>query len=534
MKTAASKRARLTTSLAAAISVHCASITTVAFAGGRPGTGVGTSPAPLTVRAQIDWNQRRQSIDGFGASSDYFVRDFAAFPKNKRKQVLDALFDTTRGAGLSIVRSRIWDGSCDGPSARCRIKPTPLTHNPAPGVWEFDCPPVQRDGRCVPGQPKDQWQIWFAREAKRRAKDVSFIFSVWSPPGWMKDTGRPEEGGRLLKRFYPAYADYLSRNVREYASRYDIKADVLSVQNEPGLAGPAATTLWTPEELREFVKDHLGPRFVADRVTSRIMVAEDQYWGEMSAKAILADPDAARYVGVFGGHNYNNSTTPFGGVARRIDLGAAAGRPVWMTEVSRHGQGVPFDPSIDDALGWAKSIHEFMTVADASAWLYWRFQRPGGSESPGWPAGGKEMLISMVPETGRVETAKRLWAMGNYSRFIRPGFVRVAATAEPAPGVHLSAYRQGRSRGRAASSFAVVVVNENENDVAIELVGARATAAHRTSATENLVQIQAPRGTRSRSSLYLAPRSITTFTGRLTPTPSADRLASSAHPASMM
>lgn len=515
VKTAAFKRARLATSLAAAISVHCASITTVAFAAGRPGTGAVTSPAPVTVRAQIDWNQRRQSIDGFGASSDYFVRDFAAFPENKRKQVLDALFDTTRGAGLSIVRSRIWDGSCDGPPSRCRIKPTPLTHNPAPGVWEFDCPPVQRDGRCVPGQPKDRWQIWFAREAKRRAKDVSFIFSVWSPPGWMKDTGRPEEGGRLIKRFYPAYAEYLSRNVREYASRYGIKADVLSVQNEPALVGPAATTLWTPEELREFVKDHLGPRFAADRVTSRIMVAEDQYWGEMSAKAILADPDAARYIGLFGGHNYNNSTTPFGGVARRIDLGAAAGRPVWMTEVSRHGQGVPFDPSIDDALGWAKSIHEFMTVADASAWLYWRFQRPGGPESPGWPAGGREMLINMVPETGRVETAKRLWAMGNYSRFIRPGFVRVAATATPAPGVHLSAYRDARRLSGKANGFVVVVVNENRKDVVIDLERARVDAVYRTSATEDLARVPRSPAAKADLRLRLAPRSVTTFTGKI-------------------
>lgn len=470
-----------------------------------------SEPAPV----RVDWSQRRQPIDGFGASAEYFTRNFAEVSPAKRGEVMDLLFGKSQGAGLSISRLRVWDGGCDGPDTRCASKPTPLSHNPAPGVWAFDCPKDERSGRCSPGKPKDEWQIWFAREGKRRAPDMKVMLSVWSAPGWMKDTGRPENGGRLLDRYYPAYADYLVRNMREYATRYGVRADVLSVQNEPDFAGSASTMVWTPEQLRDFVKLHLGPRLAAERAPARLMIAEDQFWDETSSRATLQDPEAARHIGVFGSHNYIKPLQPFGGAARKIDMGYAAGRPLWMTEVCRFGKDSGFDPSIDDGLGWARSIHEFMTIPEASAWMYWMFQGPFGVGIAQWSHVGAASLISMDPRTGQVVTTKRLWAMGNYSRFVRPGFVRVVTPSDPAPGVLLTAYRNATSRDAVKDAAVIVAINEGTEPKALAMpAGVALEKAYRTSSTEDLKALDRD-DWMSGQGLILAPRSVTTFTGRV-------------------
>jgi glucuronoarabinoxylan endo-1,4-beta-xylanase len=50
--------------------------------------------------------------------------------------------------------------------------------------------------------------------------------------------------------------------------------------------------------------------------------------------------------------------------------------------------------------------------------------------------------------------SKRGWCMAQFSKFIRPGFYRVDATATPASGVYLSAYKSD-------TDVVVVIVNTN-------------------------------------------------------------------------
>lgn len=64
----------------------------------------GNSTATLTV----DLNQTFQTIDGFGFS-EAFQRAYNIYnlPEPKRSQLIDLLFNTTSGAGFSIVRNGI-------------------------------------------------------------------------------------------------------------------------------------------------------------------------------------------------------------------------------------------------------------------------------------------------------------------------------------------------------------------------------------------------------------------------------------------
>jgi glucuronoarabinoxylan endo-1,4-beta-xylanase len=97
-----------------------------------------------------------------------------------------------------------------------------------------------------------------------------------------------------------------------------------------------------------------------------------------------------------------------------------------------------FDPSIANGLHWATNIHDFMTIAHANAWNYWWLKSSGndnqGLLGPNW------------------ELIKRFWAVGNYSRFVRPGWVSIGATNDG--GALISAFKDPVS-----GQFAIVAVN---------------------------------------------------------------------------
>ena len=145
------------------------------------------------------------------------------------------------------------------------------------------------------------------------------------------------------------------------------------------------------------------------------------------------------------------ATTGLYGYRRRLaDALSKVGIDFWMSELcimsndeEIHGGG-GFDFSMEVALYVARVIHYDLTVANARSWQWWR------------AAGGdyKDGLLRMYVKgerlgrgKGRVEAndvrdSKLLWTLGNFSRFVRPGAVRLEVKGDmSADGLMLSAYR---------------------------------------------------------------------------------------------
>jgi glucuronoarabinoxylan endo-1,4-beta-xylanase len=99
------------------------------------------------------------------------------------------------------------------------------------------------------------------------------------------------------------------------------------------------------------------------------------------------------------------------------------------------------------ALRIAAMIHEHLTVAEVSAWHYWwLFPNRDTNDN------------SALTQAGQL--TRRAYVLGNWSRFVRPDFVRVTATVSPRRGVLLSAFRDAASQ-----RFVLVAVNENSSDL---------------------------------------------------------------------
>jgi glucuronoarabinoxylan endo-1,4-beta-xylanase len=99
------------------------------------------------------------------------------------------------------------------------------------------------------------------------------------------------------------------------------------------------------------------------------------------------------------------------------------------------------------ALTMAQNMHGFLTVANVSGYEWWELAY-------------QSSLGNFGLTDQSFNTTKRFWATGNWSKFVRPGWVRIDATASPQSGVYITAF-ENQSNG----SFAVVAVNTNGNSV---------------------------------------------------------------------
>jgi glucuronoarabinoxylan endo-1,4-beta-xylanase len=124
-------------------------------------------------------------------------------------------------------------------------------------------------------------------------------------------------------------------------------------------------------------------------------------------------------------------------------------------------------------------------------------------------------LIHLDLEKKTWTADKRLYTLGNYSRFVRPGYFRVNIEADPASGVLISAYKNEPTR-----QLVVVAINENEGsqDLELRLAGASASVAtpYRTSETEDLAALPELRIPDNTLKAALAPGSVTTFVATVT------------------
>lgn len=175
-----------------------------------------------------------------------------------------------------------------------------------------------------------------------------------------------------------------------------------------------------------------------------------------------------------------------------------------------HGGG-GFDFSMEEALYVARVMHYDLTVANARSWQWWR--AAGGNYKDGlirmyvkgeW-TGGRGQRRGVVQEN-MVRDSKLMWTLGNFSRFVRPGAVRLGVQGEMAvDGLMLSAYRN------TDGSLAVVAINYGKKDsaVSIDAKGGKTAVAYRTSDVEgeNLKYV----GKVNLKKATLPARSVTTY-----------------------
>lgn len=390
-----SRKRKLTVVAAAAAVVAAMTAATVQA---RPALAAGT--------ATINGATTFQTITGFGASEGFGeAATVMNASSSVQQQALGDLYSPTSGAGLDILRNEISADSGD------TIEPT------APSS-----PTATPSYASLASISQDQGQLWFAQQIKADFGVTNVFADAWSAPAFMKTNDSTDNGGAVCGvsgatcssgNWVQAYANYL----KQYAADYSAAGDPLTYlgpENEANLSTSYDSMQLSPAQTVN-VLDALGPTMAASGLSTQVECCATEGWdyAQQYAAAIEADSTANADTAVFTSHGYTAApTTPLSGWSK----------PAWETEWSTF-EG--WDPAWDDGsdasgLTWAQHIFTGLDAANLNAFLYW-----WGSTTPS-ENGDNEGLIEINGST--VIPSGRLWAFANFSRYVRPGAVRIGAT----------------------------------------------------------------------------------------------------------
>ncbi|WP_372344821.1 glycoside hydrolase [Streptomyces sp. KL116D] len=414
-----------------------------------PGTPAGADTAP----GRIDFSQRHQRIDGFGVSEAFqraaVIHGLKGLSAEKGDEIVKLLFSRGDGAGLSMLRLGIGSSTDEVYDHMRTIAPTAPASPDEPLAYEWD--------------GNDGGQVWLAKEAGKYGVK-RFIADAWSAPGYMKTTGSDANGGTLCGvvgtdcasgDWRTAYGKYLAQYVKFY-KKEGIRITDLNFTNEPDWKATYASMLFTPEQAADAVKS-IGPVLRAEAPGTKLYCCDSFGWdqGKAYAAAVAADPAAEKEVSAYSAHGYASApTSPL----------TDSKKPAWMTEWA--GSGV-WPSKWDDGtnasgLYVAEHIHDALARADSSAYLFWL----------GASIGDTGALVRMDGDS--YEPSTRLRAIAAFSKFVRPGAVRVDATSGDA-AVLTSAYRN------TDGSDVAVLINTGSEATSADL-SLRAAKGHRPTA----------------------------------------------------
>jgi len=273
--------------------------------------------------------------------------------------------------------------------------------------------------------------IPYIREAQRRAPGMKLFASPWSPPAWMK-LPPVYNGGRFnfKPEFRKCYAEYFVRFLREYAGE-GIKIDQIHVQNEPVAKQKFPSCLWSGEELRDFIRDDLGPAIQKSGIDTEIWLGTlnapgcdynrmifDKWAAEdydYFANTVLTDEGALQYIT---GVSYQ-----WGGkIAMQRTFQSWWPRLRLMQSESECGFG---DNTWDYALYiWTMLKHYIENGAES--YLYWNMLLPPGGASA-W-GDFQNAMITIDADKKRACFNPDFYVMKHFSSCLKRGALRLGIT----------------------------------------------------------------------------------------------------------
>ena len=324
---------------------------------------------------------------------------------------------------------------------------------------------------------------WYKEVATAKAaiaKGAIVFATPWNPPSNLCETfnhNGDTKAKRLRHDKYAQYANHLNYFVN-YMKNNGVNLYAISMANEPDYGHD--WTWWTSSEIVTFLKYYAGS------INCRLIAPESFSYNKNIMEPILNDSQALANVDIMGTHLYG---TQYKNFAWPLFQQKGAGKQLWMTEVYYPNSDANSADRWPEALGVSEHIHNAM-INNMQTYVWWYIRR---SYSP-------------MKEDGTI--SKRGYCMAQYSKFIRRGYRRVAATANPNNGVYVSAYT---GDGKAV----IVAINKGSSSISQKFtVNGQSISSvdrYRTSSNENLAKTSNLALTDNGFWAYMPANSVSTF-----------------------
>jgi len=370
----------------------------------------GKQPPEGDVSVFVDPAKTYQTLLGIGgAITDASAEVFARLDARQQERLLRAYYDAKDGIGYSLARTTIHSSDFSSASYTYIDEgDAALTSFSVAHDRRFRIPLIKRAIAAAGGR-------------------LTLFASPWSAPAFMKTNASMLRGGQLKPEFAGAWARYYTRFIQAYEHE-GVPVWGITVQNEPMATQTWESMIYSAEDERDFLKNHLGPAMAEAGLGDRKIIVWDHNRDLMTqrARVIFEDPDASRYAWGMGFHWYE---TWAGGAPMFANVAAVhrawPDKHLLLTEATVEG----FDPaklqSIANAERYGTALINDLNNG-AEGWTDWNIllDERGGPNHVG------NFCFAPVhadTRTGELTFTPSFWYLGHFSKFIRPGAHRVEA-----------------------------------------------------------------------------------------------------------
>ena len=436
------------------------------------GMGGGTTPSiAVSKLVTLDASVAYQTIAGFGASDAWSPETIGTLWTSARDGISEALFSREiengqpRGIGLSMWRVNLGGGSAEQGDASGIEDATRRAQsylNEAGNGYDWT--------KCA-------GQRYFLDRAKEFGVERVVLFSNTPLVQYtLNGKGYSNNGSHanLKEDCYDDFATYMADVAAHYVEQgYPVTH--ISPVNEPQYNWVDAEqegSGWTNAEVARLARE-LNTALETKNLDVDILLGEagdftylySQTAGNAERSDVIRNffnPSSENYVGdlahvdkLICGHSYWTDGSWDGMRSVRSNLKQSAGQyglDVWQSEWSMLGDNYSLDEFVgydaatdmDIALYMSKVIHNDLTVAGVTSWSFWT-----SMDVPRWGHKCRFVLIALGDGTNEFDirngegpwtTAPTLWVLGNYSRFIRPGYHRISLSLNESRSFFGSAY----------------------------------------------------------------------------------------------
>lgn len=404
----------------------------------------GTPKEVVPFKITIDATTTYQTISGFGGANAIWGTDYLT-----SSEMAMAFGTDEEGLGLSIFRVRL-------------------------------------------SSVKNEWAGLVSTIKGANGYHVKVLASPWSPPAQFKSNNDVVGGGYLLEGRYADFAGHINDFIA-YMKSQEATVDVVSIQNEPDWKASYEGCEYTPAQMFNFVINHAGAIKGA-----KVLAAESLNSNHAYTDDILNDASAAKNISMVAGHLYGSGLAPY-------PLAEQKGKEIWMTEhllnLDSGNKPENWSATTDPKVIWTETMEMLQEIHSAmsynwNAYVWWYIRRY------------YSFLGDGEKGTSRGQILKRGYAFSQFSKYVRPGYVRVKVQEESASkGLKITAYT-GDNR------TVVVIINLSAIETSkLELAtsgGILSATAYTTSIARNRVATTlTPIG--NKIQVDIEPQSITTI-----------------------
>jgi len=359
----------------------------------------------------VNPNNTFQSFIGIGgAITDAAAEVFTKLSKEKQEELLNAYY-SKEGIDYSLMRTSIH--SCDFSKGN-------FTY-----IEEGD-----KELKTFSIDVDKEYRLPMIKRAIEKAGgSILFYASPWSPPAFMKDNKNMLQGGKLLPEFYNSWARYYAKFIHAYEQE-GIPVWGITIQNEPMAVQRWESCIYTAEEERDFLKNHLGPILEKEGLGDKNIVVWDHNRDLITHRAntIFDDPEASKYAWGTGFHWYETwrKGEPMFDNLQKIQE-AYPDKKLLFTE----GCNESFDPEKyqywPNAERYGRSIINDFNCGTVG-WTDWNILL----DETGGPNHVSNLCFAPIHADTRTDSliyTPSYYYLGHFSKYIRPGAKRVSTVS---------------------------------------------------------------------------------------------------------